>query len=296
MSSLITIADLATSQIVELLDLATQLKEEPGDRAAGRLIVPMFFEPSTRTRMSFDIASARLGAKVIEFDPETSSAVKGESLRDTAQTVGALGPDLIIIRHPRAGAPEAVARWSGRPVINGGDGRRAHPTQTLADLLTMRDHFGDLNGLRVGIVGDIANSRVARGLLDSLPRFGAEITGIGPPGFVPRDLPWEMARTTDLDSKLGELDVVYLLRVQKERGGALAYPSDAEYHGRFGLSEERSQLMKPDCVVMHPGPINRGVEIAGSLVDSDRSLVLDQVSAGVHVRMAVIASIVEGLL
>lgn len=256
----------------------------------------MFFEPSTRTRMSFELAAARLGALVLTFDPETSSAVKGETLRDTARTVGAMGPDLLVVRHSSAGAPEAVERWSGKPVVNAGDGRRAHPTQTLADLHTIRHHFGGFEGLHLGMVGDIVNSRVARGLLDIFPRLGGRVTMIGPTTFLPDHDIWDVDRAADLDQSLGELDIVYLLRVQKERGGGLGYPSDGEYHRRFGLDANRASLLKPDAVVMHPGPINRGVEVAGEVADSSRSLILDQVASGVPVRMAVMAMIMEGAL
>jgi aspartate carbamoyltransferase catalytic subunit len=293
--SLFDIAQLSPSEIINLLDLAEEMKKKPvGPRYQGRTIVPMFFEPSTRTRVSFDLAASRLGADVVVFDHRNSSSAKGETLRDTARTVGAMEPDLLIVRHESAGAPEAVARWSGRPVVNAGDGRRAHPTQTLADLLTIRDHFGGFADLRVGMVGDIVNSRVARGLLSCLPAFGVSVVAVGPTTFIPEDGVWETEVSSDLDSVLGELDIVYLLRVQKERGGGLGYPSDAEYHKRFGLSDIRADQLKPGCVVMHPGPMNRGVEISNSLADGERSLILTQVAAGVHVRMAVMARILDG--
>lgn len=289
--SLFDIASLSPDEITEILDSADAMRVEAPDSFAGRTVVPMFFEASTRTRLSFDLAASRLGANLVVFDHETSSAAKGETLRDTARTVGAMGPDLLIVRHADAGAPEAVARWSGVPVVNAGDGRRAHPTQTLADLFTMRGRFGDIAGLRVGMVGDIVNSRVARGLLSALPALGARVVAVGPATFLPRHGHWDIDHTGDLESVLGELDVVYLLRVQKERGGGLGYPSDAEYHARFGLTEGRAELMKPEAVVMHPGPMNRGVEISGAVADSERSLILEQVTSGVPVRMAVMARI-----
>ncbi len=292
--SLFDIASFSADEIIEVLDSADRMREGAPERFAGSTVVPMFFEPSTRTRLSFDLAASRLGANLVVFDHESSSATKGEGLRDTARTVGAMGPDLLIVRHENAGAPEAVARWSGVPVVNAGDGRRAHPTQTLADLFTMRSRFGGISGLRVGMVGDIVNSRVARGLLSALPALGAEVVAVGPSTFLPRRGEWEIAHSSDLDAVLGELDVVYLLRVQKERGGGLGYPSDAEYHARFGLSEHRAGLMKPDAVVMHPGPMNRGVEISGAVADGERSLVLEQVTSGVPVRMAVMARILRG--
>lgn len=294
MVSLFDIASLSPDEITEILDAAESMRHRTPEGFAGRTVVPMFFEPSTRTRLSFDVAASRLGANLVAFDHETSSATKGESLRDTARTVGAMGPDLLIVRHEHAGAPEAVARWSGVPVVNAGDGRRAHPTQTLADLFTMRSRFGGIPGLRVGMVGDIVNSRVARGLLSALPSLGAEVVAVGPPTFLPRRGEWDIEHSGDLESVLGELDVVYLLRVQKERGGGLGYPSDAEYHARFGLTERRAELLKPEAVVMHPGPMNRGVEIFGAVADSERSLILEQVASGVPVRMAVVARILGG--
>lgn len=292
--SLFDIASLSPDEITEILVSAGEMRQRAPEGYAGRIVIPMFFEASTRTRLSFDLAASRLGANLVVFDHETSSASKGESLRDTARTVGAMGPDLLIVRHEHAGAPEAVARWSGVPVVNAGDGRRAHPTQTLADLFTMRSRFGGITGLRVGMVGDIVNSRVARGLLSALPALGAEVVAVGPVTFLPRPGEWDIEHSGDLEAVLGELDVVYLLRVQKERGGGLGYPSDAEYHTRFGLTERRAELMKPEAVVMHPGPMNRGVEISGAVADSERSLILDQVAAGVPVRMAVMARVLGG--
>ncbi len=292
--SLFDIASLSPDEITEILDSAGEMRQRAPKGYAGRTVVPMFFEASTRTRLSFDLAASRLGANLVVFDHETSSASKGESLRDTARTVGAMGPDLLIVRHEHAGAPEAVARWSGVPVVNAGDGRRAHPTQTLADLFTMRCRFGGIAGLRVGMVGDIVNSRVARGLLSALPALGAEVVAVGPATFLPRHGEWDIEHSGDLESVLGELDVVYLLRVQKERGGGLGYPSDAEYHTRFGLTEPRAEMMKPEAVVMHPGPMNRGVEVSGAVADSERSLILEQAAAGVPIRMAVMARILGG--
>jgi aspartate carbamoyltransferase catalytic subunit len=293
--SLFDVAQLAPSDIVAILDLADVMKSTPvGPGYSGKTVVPMFFEPSTRTRVSFDLAASKLGADVVVFDNRNSSSAKGESLRDTARTVGAMEPDILIVRHERAGAPEAVARWSGRPVVNAGDGRRAHPTQTLADLLTIRGHFGGFADLRVGMIGDIVNSRVARGLLSCLPSLGASMVAVGPKTFTPDEGIWDVDVSSDLDSVLGELDIVYLLRVQKERGGGLGYPSDAEYHRRFGLNDSRADQLKPGCVLMHPGPMNRGVEISNSLADGERSLILDQVAAGIPVRMAVMARIMDG--
>lgn len=289
--SLFTIGDLDTRRIDAILDTADRFRnadiEPPTKRST---VATMFFEPSTRTRVSFELAATRIGADVVSFDPGTSSASKGESLKDTAQTVVAIGVDVIVIRHERVGAPEAVARWTGSTVVNGGDGRRAHPTQTLADLLTIRGHFGSVSGLRIGLVGDIANSRVARGLIDALPRMGADLTLVGPPTFLP--LQDEVATSHSLDKIIPDLDILYLLRVQKERGGASGYPSDHEYRTRFGLTSER--LERTSAMVMHPGPFNRGVELDGAVADGDRSLILTQVSNGLLVRMAVLEWLLGG--
>jgi aspartate carbamoyltransferase catalytic subunit len=288
MKSLFTISDLSVEQIESTLDAADGFRTKEIDPSEAKsTVATMFFEPSTRTRVSFEIAAARLGAHVVSFDPATSSKSKGESLRDTAQTIAAIGVDVIVIRHQKVGAPEAIAKWTGMSVVNGGDGRRAHPTQTLADLLTIRDQFGSISGLKVGLVGDIENSRVARGLIDVLPRMQAHLCLIGPPTFLPfQD---QISTSNSLDKVLPELDVVYLLRVQKERGGASGYPSDREYRDRFGLTSAR--LDRTNAIVMHPGPLNRGVEIDGDVADGERSRILTQVSNGVLVRMAVLESL-----
>jgi aspartate carbamoyltransferase catalytic subunit len=285
---LITIGDLDAATINGLLDSAdgygTAIDRQIG---SGRTVATLFFEASTRTRISFELAATRIGADVISFDPDTSSAAKGESLKDTAKTIAAMGVDVLVLRHSDVGAPEKVASWTGRPVINGGDGRRGHPTQTLADLLTIRRSFGRVSGLKVGIVGDVSNSRVARGLIDVLPRLDADLTLIGPPPFVDDNRYLPVRRS--LDDAIAELDIVYLLRVQKERGASQSYPSDTEYRRRFGLTTGRTEMMKPDAVVMHPGPFNRGVEIDGAVADGPRSLILDQVANGVLVRMAALS-------
>lgn len=290
--SLITIADLDNATIGELLDSADGYRAAADRQTfSARTVATMFFEASTRTRISFELAATRIGADVVSFDPDTSSAAKGESLKDTARTIAAMGVDVIVLRHSDVGAPEKVSSWIGLPVINGGDGRRGHPTQTLADLLTIRRRFGVISGLRVGIVGDISNSRVARGLIDVLLRMGADLTLIGPPPFVIGDSGLPVQHS--LEEALPDLDVVYLLRVQKERGASRTYPSDSEYRRRFGLTAERMEMMNSDAVIMHPGPFNRGVEIDGEVADGGRSLILDQVANGILVRMAVLSWILE---
>ncbi|HEY5889216.1 MAG TPA: aspartate carbamoyltransferase catalytic subunit [Acidimicrobiia bacterium] len=290
--SLFTIGDVDPEAIMGILDSATGYGRATDRRHfEGTIVATMFFEASTRTRLSFELAAARIGADVVSFDPETSSSTKGETLKDTARTICAMGVDVLVIRHSDVGAPEMVAEWTGCPVINGGDGRRGHPTQTLADLLTIRNHFGAFADIKIGLVGDIANSRVARGLIDVLPRLGVSLQLIGPPPFLTGQPGIPFSHT--LDDVLPDLDVVYLLRVQKERGATRSYPSDREYRHRFGLTARRAELLKDDAVVMHPGPFNRGVEIDGPVADGDRSLILDQVANGVLVRMAVLASALE---
>lgn len=293
MKSLFTIEELSSDQIVALLDRAESYIDKRTNELANVTVATLFMEPSTRTRLSFELAAHRLGAEVVSFVPETSSVSKGESLKDTALTVAALGVDLIVVRHRHAGSPELVGRWTKLPVVNGGDGRRSHPTQTLLDLLTMRQIFGRIDGLAVGIVGDVANSRVARGLVDALPRMGAGVTLVGPSTFTELAPPGSVQVSHGIDEVITNLDVVYLLRVQKERGAAGGYPTDASYHHRYGIDSARQDLMKPGAVVMHPGPINRGVEIASEVADGDRSALLHQVRNGVPVRMAVMASLWE---
>lgn len=290
--SFFTIGDLDSEAITRILDSATAYRKATArGLRKGKTVATLFFEASTRTRLSFELAAARIGADVVSFDPDTSSTSKGESLKDTARTICAMGVDALVLRHSDVGAPEMVAGWTGCPVVNGGDGRRGHPTQTLADLLTIRSHFGTVSDIKVGLVGDIANSRVARGLIDVLPRLGAKLQLIGPPPFLPGKS--RIPFIHSLDDVLPDLDVVYLLRVQKERGATASYPSDREYRRRFGLTAPRMAEMKSDAVVMHPGPFNRGVEIDGSVADGDRSVILNQVANGVLVRMAVLASILE---
>jgi aspartate carbamoyltransferase catalytic subunit len=279
--------------LVDLLDRAQDMVGASGlDHSwRGLTVTTVFFEPSTRTRLSFELAAARLGATVLTFDRETSSTTKGESLRDTILTLTAMGSDLLVIRHSLVDAAEMAAKWSGLPVINGGTGRREHPTQTLIDALTLRQRFGALDGLRMAIVGDIANSRVARSHLSALPGLGVEMTLVGPPSLLPTSNPWGVRISHDLDDELGDVDVVYLLRIQSERGSESGFGSEAAYAAAYGMNRERRSMMKPSAVVMHPGPINRGVEIDDATADDESSLILAQVANGVPVRMAVIDSV-----
>jgi len=291
MKSLISIRTLGRGDLEALIDDASNLRHsldfgESVDRSLdGVCVANLFFEPSTRTRFSFDLAAQRLGAHVLTYFPETSSSTKGESLHDTALTVAAIGADILVVRHSQEGAPQSVAEWTGRAVVNAGDGTGEHPTQALLDAVTLTRHFAALDGLRMGIVGDIAHSRVAGSLVHAMPALGVDVTLVGPEHWLPADAP--LATTTDLDGAIRDFDVVYLLRVQQERGGVI----DDDYLTRFGLDGSRAALLKGDAVIMHPGPINRGVEISGEVADSPRSLITEQVRNGVPTRMAVLRSL-----
>ena len=261
----------------------------------GKTVATMFFEASTRTRLSFEKAAKALSADTMSFSPGTSSLSKGESLKDTVQTIRAMGADLLVVRHKATGAPWRIASWVDVPIINGGDGAHQHPTQALLDSLTLLQRFGTLDGVRIGIVGDVRHSRVARSDVFAFSTLGAEVTLVAPPTLLPVDTEgWPVQTAHDLDDVLPALDAVYLLRVQAERGGASVFPSLPEYVRRFGMTRERFAALKPDAVVLHPGPMNRGVEIADSVADDPRSLVLDQVANGVAVRMAVLFRLLGG--
>jgi aspartate carbamoyltransferase catalytic subunit len=259
----------------------------------GKTVVSLFYEDSTRTRLSFETAARRLSADTMTFSTSTSSVKKGESLRDTVQTIEAMGVDAIVVRHSAAGAAHRVAAWSNANVVNGGDGRHEHPTQALLDAFTLRTHRGpSLDGCRVAIVGDIANSRVARSNVKAFHALGCEVALVAPPTLLPDRLDgWPVTVSYDLDEMLPDVDVVYLLRIQRERIGESRFPSTREYARRFGLTAARAARCKPDMLVMHPGPMNRGVEIADEVASSSRSLVTEQVANGVAVRMAVLWSL-----
>lgn len=292
---LLTTEDMSREELEDLLQLAEEFVAVLGrdipkvPALRGVTVSTVFFEPSTRTRLSFEKAAKALSADVMTFNPGTSAATKGESLKDTVLTLRAMGADLLVIRHAAAGAPWRVAEWVDVPVVNGGDGAHQHPTQALLDSLTLRQRFGKLDGLRIGIVGDIRHSRVARSDIFAFTSLGATVTLIGPSTLMPGDLTgWPVTVVSDLDAALPELDVVYLLRVQVERGGGTVFPSLPEYVRRFGIHRDRFARLHPEAVVMHPGPMNRGVEITPDVADDPRSLVLDQVRNGVAVRMAVL--------
>jgi aspartate carbamoyltransferase catalytic subunit len=292
---LLDIESLTKSEILAILDTAESMDEinkrtiKKVPTLRGRLVANLFYENSTRTRFSFEIAERRLTADSISFAAATSSAAKGETLLDTCRNLEAMAPDAIVIRHQASGAPHFLAKRLKCAVINAGDGTHAHPTQALLDAFTMRKAKGRLEGLRVAICGDVRFSRVARSNLALLPKMGAQVTLAGPRTLLPPEIERTGARVvTRIEEAVDGADVVMMLRVQKERGGGLGFPSDREYFELFGLTPERRKLARPDAIVMHPGPMNRGVEIDSSVADGPGSVILDQVEAGVSVRMAVL--------
>lgn len=293
--SLLTVEGMTAAEITRLLDLAdgfVEVLQRPVPKVPalqGRTVGMLFYEASTRTRMSFERAAKALSADTMTFTPSGSSVSKGESLKDTALTVQAMGPDLFVVRHASTGAPWRVAEWTGLPVINAGDGAHQHPTQALLDCLTVRQHFGSIDGLRVAIVGDIRHSRVARSTAQAMATMGASVRFVAPRTLLPVDVAgWPVQTTSDFDSVIGDLDVVYMLRIQQERGGGDVFPSIGEYVTRFGLTRTRADRLPAHTMVLHPGPMNRGVEIDPAVADGERSLVSEQVANGVAVRMAVL--------
>lgn len=292
---LLGLEDLSAEEITCILDTAEGLKDistrgirkAPGLR--GKVVVNLFFEESTRTRMSFTLAAQRMSADVLEFTSRSSSLSKGETLRDTARNIEAMGVDIIALRHPAAGAPHYLTRCVNCSVINAGDGQHEHPTQALLDVFTIREALGSLAGLKVAIVGDIVHSRVARSNLWALQKLGAEVILVGPATLVPRGFESLGARVSHhFDEVLGEVDVINMLRVQQERITSSVFPSLEEYSRLFGLTTDRLARAKRDALVMHPGPINRGVELTSEVADGPQSAILRQVSNGLAVRMAVL--------
>lgn len=301
MNHFLSTEDTTREELTELLDDAdsfVEVLDRPIPKVPalrGKTVATMFFEPSTRTKLSFEKAAKALSADIMSFSPSTSSLSKGESLKDTVLTVQAMGTDAMVVRHKATGAPWRVAEWVDQPVLNAGDGAHQHPTQALLDALTIRQRFGTLDGLRIGVVGDIRHSRVARSDVFAFNTLGAEVTMVAPKTLLPIQTDgWPAQTSEDLDEVLTELDVVYLLRVQAERGGASVFPSLSEYTTRYGMTVQRFSRLKPDTVVLHPGPMNRGVEIAAEVADDDRSLILQQVANGVAVRMAVLFRLLGG--
>ena len=294
---LLWIRGMPESEIVSLLDAALEWKDpaSTSDRLAGRTVINLFLEPSTRTRVSFEIAAKRLGANVVNIAATSSSLAKGESLVDTARTLDAMHPDAIVMRHPSSGAPLIVARNTRASVINGGDGAHEHPTQALLDAVTIRAHKGRLDGLRIAIVGDILHSRVARSNAHLLTTMGSDVVLCGPRSLLPEGIDsivgeakGKLSSTTSVDEALDGADIVMMLRVQHERQQESFFPSIGEYRSRYGLNTERLGRAKPDAIVMHPGPVNRGVEMTPEVADSPQSVILEQVANGVALRMAVL--------
>jgi aspartate carbamoyltransferase catalytic subunit len=297
MNHLLSIADLGAEGIDEVLRL-TDTFVEVSNRAIpkapalrGKTVVSLFYEDSTRTRLSFETAAKRLSADTMSFSVSTSSVKKGESVRDTVETIEAMGIDAVVVRHGSAGVPWQIADWLGgrAAVINAGDGWHEHPTQALLDCYTIRQRLGGLDGLRIAIVGDVKHSRVARSDVLAYTALGAEVVLVAPATLLPPSLVgWPVTISHDLDAVLGEVDVVGLLRMQRERMTEALVPSLREYTARYGLTAARLQRLPDKAIVMHPGPMNRGVEISVDAAVSDRAVILDQVRNGVAVRMAVL--------
>ena len=298
---LLSMRDLSSSDVERILDTAESFREV-GTRVIkkvpalrGRTVVNLFYENSTRTRISFELAAKRLSADVINFSTSGSSVSKGESLKDTALTLQAMGADAIVIRHSSSGSPRQLTSWVRGHVLNAGDGTHEHPTQALLDLYTMRERLGRLEGLRVAIIGDVLHSRVARSLSAGLVTMGAEVTMIGPPTLIPPDAPaWGVHVSYDVDAVLPKLDVCYMLRVQTERQRLEYFPSVREYARLFGLTRRRVGLLPEGALIMHPGPMNRGVEIDSDVADLPQSVIEDQVTNGIAVRMALLYLLLGG--
>ena len=292
---LLDIESLSAEEIVTVLDTARAFKAV-GERAIkkvpalrGKTVVNLFVEPSTRTRTSFELAAIRLSADVINFNTEASSFKKGETLKDTARNLEALNADIFIVRHSSAGAPHFLARFLKASVVNAGDGAHEHPTQALLDMFTIREKKGRIAGLNVTILGDILYSRVARSDIWALTKLGAHVTLCGPPTLVPPVFEQMGCTVTyNLEQAIAEADIINLLRIQHERQRKAMFPGLGEYTALFGLNQERMKRTKPDVLIMHPGPINRGVEIDTETADGDRSVILEQVTNGLAVRMAVL--------
>ena len=298
---LLSAADLDADAATLILDTAAELASLTGGREVkklptlrGRPVVNLFYEDSTRTRISFEAAAKRLSADVINFSAKGSSVSKGESLKDTALTLQAMGADAVVIRHPASGAPHRLARWVDGSVLNAGDGTHEHPTQALLDAFTMRSRLGRLAGLHVAIVGDVLHSRVARSNVLLLSTLGAKVTLVGPPTLLPVAAGVLAEVSYDLDAVLPTADVVMMLRVQRERMADSYFPSSREYARRYGLDAGRMRRLPEHAIVMHPGPMNRGMEIAPEVADSPRSTIVEQVANGVSVRMAVLYLMLGG--
>jgi aspartate carbamoyltransferase catalytic subunit len=298
---LLGIAELSSEEIALVLDTAEAMKEI-GSRTVkkvpalrGKTVVNLFFEPSTRTRTSFEIAEKRLSADTLNIAIASSSVVKGETLADTALTLEAMNPDMIVVRHASSGAAHLLSRICRSAIINAGDGMHEHPTQALLDAFTIRERKGRLKGLKVAIVGDLLHSRVLRSNIALLTKLGADVWVCGPPTLIPPDISrFGVRATSRVEEAVEGADVVMLLRIQLERMEGAFFPSLREYFNVFGMTESRARLAKDDAIIMHPGPMNRGVEIASEVADGPYSVILDQVANGVAVRMAVLYLLAGG--
>jgi len=295
---LLGIRDLSAAEIVGILDTAENFREinsreiKKVPTLRGKTIINLFFENSTRTRTSFEIAAKRLSADALNISVSTSSLTKGETLIDTALNLDAMAPDCIVVRHSSAGVPHQLAKVSKAAIVNAGDGANEHPTQALLDAMTIREHKGKIKGLEVAIIGDIVHSRVARSNIHLLTKLGANVRVAGPATLVPADFQYIVDDGLVVKPRIEEAiegaDVVMILRIQRERQDAAYFPTLGEYSIHYGLTNERLDLARQDAIVLHPGPMNRGIEIASDVADSSRSLILDQVKYGVAVRMAVL--------
>ncbi|HEY7191538.1 MAG TPA: aspartate carbamoyltransferase catalytic subunit [Vicinamibacterales bacterium] len=298
---LLGIGDLSSEEITLVLDTAEAMKEV-GTRPIkkvpalrGKTVVNLFFEPSTRTRTSFEIAEKRLSADTLNIATSTSSVVKGETLADTALNLEAMSPDMIVLRHSSSGACHFLSRICRSAIINAGDGMHEHPTQALLDAFTIRERKKQLAGLKVAIIGDLLHSRVLRSNIQLLTKMGADVWVCGPPTLIPTDIRrFGVQATSMVDKAIADADVIMLLRIQLERMEGAYFPSLREYFRVFGMTEERLRLARPDVMIMHPGPMNRGVEIASEVADGPYSVILDQVANGVAVRMAVLYLLAGG--
>jgi aspartate carbamoyltransferase catalytic subunit len=293
--NIISIAELSADEIMHILDTASSMKEVTSRNMKkvptlkGITVVNLFFEPSTRTRSSFEIAEKRLSADILNFTSSQSSVVKGESLSDTAKNLESMGASIIVMRHPMSGAPWVLARETSASIINAGDGRHEHPSQSLLDLFTIRQVKGEIKNLNVLIVGDILNSRVARSNINGLLKLGAKVKLVGPGSLVPDYFEQPGVKIFyNLEKALENVDVIIMLRVQKERKSLEYFPSIREYSRFYGLTGENLKIAKNDVTIMHPGPINRGVEMTSEVADDSRSVILDQVTNGIAVRMAML--------
>ncbi|MEA3436987.1 MAG: aspartate carbamoyltransferase catalytic subunit [Thermodesulfobacteriota bacterium] len=299
--NILDMTSLSVDEITMILDTADSMKEisqRPVKKVPtlrGKTVVLFFYEPSTRTRTSFDIAAKRLSADSLSISASTSSIVKGETLIDTARNLEAMNPDVIVIRHSSAGAPHMLARMISPCIINAGDGMHAHPTQSLLDLMTVRENKGEVKGLRIAIIGDISHSRVARSNCIGFTKMGAEVILSGPQTMIPKGIETLGVSVTDnVEDAICDADVIMMLRIQKERQKSFLFPSEREYAKVYGLSNKRLENAKDNVLIMHPGPINRGVEIAPEVADGPYSIILDQVTNGVAVRMALLYLVAGG--